>query len=68
MYYSQHALDRLAERGLTQGNCNWCVAGGNYEMRDGGRRYRRRVGRDQVMFVITSADGQSVISAWMRYY
>lgn len=68
MEYSQHALDRMAERGITTGNVEWCLAANNFEYRDGGRRYRRRVGRDVVMFVITNEDGTRIVSAWIRYY
>ena len=68
MYVSYHASVRLAERGLTIGDVNWCVAGGNYYDQDNGNRHYERSydnGNSEV-HVITSADGHTLVSAWIR--
>lgn len=69
MHFTQHALPRMAERGVTQGDVNWALQQpDSTEMRDGGLRIvrRRAPGQGNRLFVITNLARTVVISAWWR--
>lgn len=63
---TQHARERLEERGLTVGNVEWCVQGGNYFVQQNGCRHYSRSydnGNSEVHAIV---DGNRLVSCWIR--
>jgi hypothetical protein len=61
-----HVRQRMVERNISQGDAEWVVAGGVYEIQSNGRRkYVRSRGANRY-FVITEANGIDVVTLWIR--
>ena len=69
MTFSQHARERMAERGITEGDISWTITGGNSRAIEEGKTLYQRWWTDEYgdrwgLFVI--ARGSSVITTWIR--
>lgn len=69
--YAEHAREQMQERGITEADVEWCIAGGRYIVQpwDGRRKYRRSyqgLGGQSAVFVVTNDGGWYVVTTWIR--
>jgi hypothetical protein len=67
LFITNHARQRLNERGLTVANVEWCVAGGNYFVQaNGNHHYTRQYdnGNSEVHAIV--AGNNRLVTAWIR--
>lgn len=70
MIYTYHALQRMAQRQISQEDVQWVIAGGNsYAQRHGNMRYYRTyrdeaLGRRVTITVITDSGSGTVVTTW----
>jgi len=66
--YSNHARERMAERGITEANIAWAMNGNARGVEEGKTLYQRwwtdDAGQRWGLFVI--ADGDHIVTTWLR--
>ena len=66
LFITQHARERLEQRGLTVANVDWCVAGGNSFVQANGTRHYSRTYDNGNSEVHVIADGNRLVTCWIR--